>query len=113
MGFVGSIMGSVVESGMVEAMKAYAQSAGYAEQALTAIRVVHTYGQEILEHRNYSKFLERAREAQAAQTVKNSFSGALIFLVIYSFYAYGLWFGGVLRWNMWQRGTMEDPDTGL
>jgi hypothetical protein len=26
---------------------------------------VHTYGQEVLELRNYSKFLSRAREAQA------------------------------------------------
>jgi hypothetical protein len=55
--FVGGIMGSLVESGLADAMKAYAQSAGYAEQALSAIRVVHTYGQEMLELGNYSKFL--------------------------------------------------------
>lgn len=102
---VGGIMGSVMESGMVEAMKAYAQSAGYAEQALTAIRVVHTYGQEVLELRNYSKFLEVAREAQASQTVKQSVSAAFMFLVIYGFYGYSLWFGGVLRWNEIRRGV--------
>lgn len=30
--------------GSEEALKAYAQSAGYAEQALQGIKVVHTYG---------------------------------------------------------------------
>jgi len=43
-------------------MKSYAQSAGYAEQALQAIKVVHTYGQEELELKNYSKYLTNARE---------------------------------------------------
>lgn len=43
-------------------MKAYAQSAGYAEQALQAIKIVHTYGNELLENKIYSKHLERARE---------------------------------------------------
>lgn len=61
MAVVGGFMGSMMEAGMVESMKAYAQSAGYAEQALNAIRVVHTYGQELLEYGNYTKFLERSR----------------------------------------------------
>jgi ABC-type multidrug transport system fused ATPase/permease subunit len=50
------------EGGMIQQMKAYAQSAGYAEQALQAIRVVHTYGQETLECTNYAKYLNRAKE---------------------------------------------------
>lgn len=40
----GAIMGIVFVSGMKEQLKAYAQSAGYADQALNAIKVVHTYG---------------------------------------------------------------------
>jgi ABC-type bacteriocin/lantibiotic exporter with double-glycine peptidase domain len=40
---VGSLMYAVFNTGAVEAMKAYAQSAGYAEQALQSIKVVHTY----------------------------------------------------------------------
>jgi len=39
-------------------MQAYAQSAGYAEQALGAIKVVQTYGQEELEINNFTKHLE-------------------------------------------------------
>jgi hypothetical protein len=42
-------------------MKAYAQSAGYAEQALQSIRIVQTYGREMLEYNNYTKYLDRAR----------------------------------------------------
>lgn len=57
----GVSLGASLQSGFVEAMKAYAQSAGYAEQALQAIKVVHTYGREKLELRNYSKYLTTAR----------------------------------------------------
>jgi hypothetical protein len=34
-------------------MKAYGQSAGYAEQAINAIRVVQAFGQEEKEYKNY------------------------------------------------------------
>jgi len=42
-------MAMSLESGVTQMMRAYSQSAGYAEQALNAIRVVHSYGQEDLE----------------------------------------------------------------
>lgn len=58
----GIAFGASLESGQVEQMKAYAQSAGYAEQALQSIRIVHTYGNEDLEYANYAKYLGRARE---------------------------------------------------
>ena len=50
-----------LEDGNNENMKAYSQSSGYAEQALSAIKVVHTYGQELLEMKNYNKYLSRAK----------------------------------------------------
>lgn len=37
-------LGSVLEKGFAESLKAYGQSAGYAEQALNAIRVVTSFG---------------------------------------------------------------------
>jgi ABC-type multidrug transport system fused ATPase/permease subunit len=40
---ISSLMYAVFNTGTVETMKAYAQSAGYAEQALQSIKVVHTY----------------------------------------------------------------------
>lgn len=56
-------MAMSLESGVNQMMRAYAQSAGYAEQALSAIRVVHSYGQEDLENENYKKYLDRAAKA--------------------------------------------------
>jgi len=53
----GSLMGIALQSGITEQLKAYAMSAGYAEQALSAIKIVHTYGQEKLEEKNYMKYL--------------------------------------------------------
>jgi len=67
---VGTLMTMALEGGIMQQMKAYSQSAGYAEQALSAIRVVHTYGQELLEHTNYSKYLYRAKLQQRAAASK-------------------------------------------
>ena len=92
-------MGAMFEQGMVEAMKAYTQSAGYAEQALFSIKVVHTYGNELLELASYSKNLNITRVASGKQIIKSSFAASIIFLLIMGFYAYGLFFGGVLRWE--------------
>jgi len=57
----GVAMGAMFETGAVESMKAYAQSAGYAEQALQSVKIVHTYCNEILELDNYTKYLGRAK----------------------------------------------------
>lgn len=57
--FTGVLMGAALNSGLTESLKAYSQSAGYAEQALQAIKIVHTYGQEKLEEKNFSKYLSR------------------------------------------------------
>lgn len=45
-----------------KALKAYGQSAGYAEQALSAIKVVVAFGMEPVEIKNYSKYLSRSKE---------------------------------------------------
>lgn len=46
MGCAGLILGISLQGGMIEQLKAYAQSAGYAEQALHSVRIVHTYCNE-------------------------------------------------------------------
>lgn len=43
-GVTTSLMSKVMSKGSQETMKAYGQSAGYADQALNAIRVVVAYG---------------------------------------------------------------------
>jgi hypothetical protein len=64
----------------------------------------------MLELRNYSKFLTRAREAQAAQTFKIAVANSLIHLCINGFYAYGLWTGGRLRSNQVKWRTVDGVD---
>lgn len=59
---IGILWGVSMESGTVAQMKAYAQSAGYAEQALQSVKIVHTYGNELLEVNNYVKYLDRAKQ---------------------------------------------------
>ena len=47
-----------ITKGVAETVKSYSTSAGYAEQALSAIRVVVAFGMELTEVQNYSRFLE-------------------------------------------------------
>lgn len=49
LGGIGTYMAKVATSGYEINMKAYSQSAGYAEQAIVAIKVVHAYGMELIE----------------------------------------------------------------
>jgi ATP-binding cassette subfamily B (MDR/TAP) protein 1 len=37
-------------------MRVYANADGYATQAISGIKIVHTYGQELLEMKNYGKY---------------------------------------------------------
>jgi ABC-type multidrug transport system fused ATPase/permease subunit len=62
-------MAASFSEGGSDLMKSYSQSAGYAEQALASIKVVHTYGQELLEERNYGKYLTRSQIIQKKMNV--------------------------------------------
>jgi ABC-type multidrug transport system fused ATPase/permease subunit len=87
-------------------MKAYSQSAGYAEQALQAIKVVHTYGNELLEVRNYNNYLGRASKATESVTFRVAAGNAILFGVIFGFYAYAFFWGGYLRYNDVKNGDV-------
>ena len=93
----GVLMAVAMEDGFKEQMKSYGQSAGYAEQALQAIKVVHTYGQEELENSNYSKYLDRASNVQKKLAITNAIGLSAIFLIMLGFYGYSFFFGGVLK----------------
>jgi ABC-type multidrug transport system fused ATPase/permease subunit len=84
-------------SGLVEIKKSYSQSAGFAEQALQAIKVVQTYGREKLEAFNYTKYLTRSYEAQQKFNQGMGFGIGLFMGAIYIFYAYSFGLGGLLR----------------
>ena len=95
----GAGMAAALSSGVTEMMRAYAQSAGYAEQALTAIRVVQSYGQEDLEKMNYEKYLYRAAQVQRKSAFTKSGGLSLLYIIILGFYAYSFYFGGFCRWT--------------
>jgi ABC-type multidrug transport system fused ATPase/permease subunit len=49
------------------AKAAYGQANGYADQALSAVKVVQTYGQELLEVKNFEKYLKVWFDTKSAQ----------------------------------------------
>jgi len=53
----GAIFGAAGANKFAKSLKAYGQSAGYAEQALSAVKVVVAFGMESCEVNNYSKYL--------------------------------------------------------
>ena len=77
-------------------MKAYSQSAGYAEQALNAIKVVFAFGQEETEIKNYEKYLNKAR----ITGIKTHLVGALaiggFFCTLYGFYTFAFYVGSYM-----------------
>lgn len=86
-----------VIGGIREIAVAYAQSAGYAEQALHGIKVVHTYGQEVLESNNYKKYLTLPKEAQAKLVRNVSLGLAFLLSFIFLYYAYALQMGSKMK----------------
>lgn len=100
-------MAAAQSVGGADLLKSYAQSAGYAEQALAAIKVVHTYGQEMLENRNYEKYLNRSRIIQQKIIKSAALGQGILFLIIFCFYAYSFFFGGMLRYKEIKNGDRE------
>lgn len=94
-------MTSAIQSGYSEIIKSYSQSAGYAEQALSAIRVVHSYGMEHVEERNYTKYLQIARSVGLKAACKESVGISILKSCIFFFYAYAFYMGSRL---------VTDPD---
>ena len=87
--------GSTMESKFSKALKAYGQSAGYAEQALSAIKVVVAFGMEPVEITNYSKYLSRSKEMGRKQQVLLAFSIGCFIGSIFLSYSYAFWVGGI------------------
>jgi len=63
-------------------MRAYSQSAGYAQQALEAVHVVVAFGMEKAESRNYNKFLDRVTKLGfKADLITGASLGFFVFLI--------------------------------
>lgn len=55
----GLLLAISVNARSIETMKSYVQSGGLAEQAIDAIRLVHAYGNESQEKKNYVQLLRQ------------------------------------------------------
>lgn len=83
----------VLESGTTTVLKAYGQSAGYAEQALGSIKVVSAFGMEEKESENYNRYLDRAKKAGIKNNTNLALGNGLIYLGFYFMYAYSFYLG--------------------
>ena len=77
-------------------MKAYSQSAGYADQALNAIKVVFAFGQEETEISNYEKYLSQARSVGINTHCFGAVSIGAFFFALYGYYAYAFYVGSFM-----------------
>ena len=64
-----------------------------------AIKVVQTYGQEILEYENYSDHLKGALVKAKRSNCIKFFTYGVFYSQIFFFYAYAYYWAGYLRWN--------------
>lgn len=93
-------------------MKAYSQSAGYAEQAISAIRVVHSYGMELVEQLNYQRFLHRAKKQGLKTACKQAFGIASLQAGLFFFYFYSIMIGSIVMLKPNIKNNRGEPYSG-
>ena len=76
-------------------LRAYGQSGGYADQCLRSIKVVVAFGMEKTEIRNYTRFLDRVKEAGAKADIISGLSMGFFVCAIYLCYSYAFFLGSI------------------
>lgn len=107
------VFSTIMQKSSVDSLRAYSQSAGYAEQALSAIRIVVSFGQEKLEIKNYTTFLDKVRLAGRKQGAQAGCSMGFLMFTMYAFYAFA--FGIGLVWveiPFWNHALGRDYTAG-
>jgi len=94
-GLCAVFFGNTMQNKFSKALKAYGQSAGYAEQALSAIKVVVAFGMEPTEIKNYSKYLSRSKDMGRKQQILLALSIGFFIGSIFCSYSYAFWVGGI------------------
>jgi ABC-type multidrug transport system fused ATPase/permease subunit len=84
-----------IKLGYTKASAAYAKSGGFAEQALSNIKVVAAFGQEHREIMNYVSHLDEAKKQGQLGRVIVAVAFGFFNLLIFGSYAYGLFVGGI------------------
>jgi len=91
-----AIITKVMMSGFLQNMQSYGQSAGYADQAINAIKIVQAFGMEKSEIINYNTYLTKAKAAGIKSNLKGSIAVAFFFIIIYGTYSYAFYIGSLL-----------------
>ena len=84
---------AVLTASMADRVRSYSASAGYAEQALSAVRVVVAFGMELTEVKTYSKFLAESRKTGIKTGLSMGFMLGFFMLCIYGTYVYAFTIG--------------------
>jgi hypothetical protein len=79
----------------VKSNKAYTQSGGYAEQCLSAVKIVMAFGMEKIEIQNYTNYLEISRKIGRQQVVMLAIGTGTFIGSIYLCYTYAFFMGSV------------------
>jgi ABC-type multidrug transport system fused ATPase/permease subunit len=74
--------------------------------------VVHTFGNEEIEKRNYLKYLSLTTDSLKSKTVKVAIASSLMMTCIFLFYSYAFYFGGRLIWIAYEDQSKVDYTGG-
>jgi ATP-binding cassette, subfamily B (MDR/TAP), member 1 len=92
-----------------EFLKAYSQSKGFAEQALSSIKVVMAYGQEKMEIKHYIEHLERGRVYETKEKMVIGAGTAVFMTVCYLSYCWAFWIGSIIVTDEHINGNFDRP----
>ncbi|CDW88003.1 abc transporter family protein [Stylonychia lemnae] len=101
--------GKAMQNGFKQNLQSYGQSAGYADQALNAIKVVQAFGQELTEIRNYDKYLGRARKMGIKTHATGAISISVLLFVIFGYYGYAFYTGSWLVQKEYNNTRSDAP----
>ncbi len=105
--------GKALSGGMNAGLLAYSQSAGYAEQAISAIRVVIAFGMEVQEIRNYTRYLDRAKKASVKTHILTALAIATLWMIVYFSYAYAFYIGSLfVQYNVYNSALKKNYSAG-
>lgn len=90
-----AVFTSFASSKVRKTLQAYGQSAGYAEQALSSIKVVVAFGMELTEKETYARFLTNAKKVGSASSIGQGVGQGFFIFTVYCGYAYAFYIGAL------------------
>ena len=90
------LMFGITTSYTKKELDAYAQAGAIAEEVLNSIKTVTSFAGQQEEINRYEKNLIAAKDVGIKKAVSTGFSIGTLFLVLYSAYGLGFWYGGKL-----------------